>query len=77
MYNMISIVLLIAALNSIQHGNIWFGILLGGSGIFAIAGAIQSIIFRIDKILDSQVKIKIHYLVNDDISVDFEKIENK
>lgn len=50
MYNIISIILLIASLNCISQGKEWFAILLAGSVGFAIAGAIGSVKSAIDDI---------------------------
>lgn len=58
MYNLVSIILLIAALNSIQFGAEWFGVLIIASGIFAIAGAIGSVSSRLGDLYYTTIKKK-------------------
>lgn len=74
MYNTFSIIFLFSALVSIGRVEFKEFIFLCLVSVgFAIAGSIQSLIFRIDKILDSQLKIKIRNLINNDTVIDFEK----
>ena len=47
MFNVISIVLLVASINCISYGIEWFRVLIFASAAFAIAGAIGSISSRL------------------------------
>ena len=58
MYNIISIILLIAAINSIHYGVEWFGVLIFASAAFAIAGAIGSISSRLGDLYLTTIKKK-------------------
>ena len=58
MYSIVSIILLIAALNSIQFGIEWFKVLIFASAAFAIAGAIGSISGRLGDLYLTIIKKK-------------------
>lgn len=58
MYNIISIILLVAAVNSIQFGIEWFRVLIFASAAFAIAGAIGSVSSRLGDLYLTTIKKK-------------------
>lgn len=58
MYSIISIILLITAINCIQLGIEWFKVLIFASAIFAIAGALGSISSRLGDLYFMIIKKK-------------------
>lgn len=58
MCNIISGILFIAAINCINVGIEWFAVLLIASGIFAIAGALGGIGYRLDNLMNIRFKKK-------------------
>ena len=58
MFNVISIVLLIASINCISHGVEWFRVLIFASAAFAIAGSIGSLSSRLGDLYLTTIKKK-------------------
>ena len=58
MFNIISIVLLIASINCISYGIEWFRVLIFASAVFAIAGSIGSISSRLGDLYLITIKKK-------------------
>ena len=58
MFNIISIVLLVASINCISYGIEWFRVLIFASAAFAIAGAIGSISSRLGDLYLTTIKKK-------------------
>ena len=71
MFNVISIVLLIASINCISLGIEWFKILIFASAAFAIAGAIGSISSRLGNLYLTTIKKKDQ--LDGSIEIKFEK----
>ena len=58
MFNIISIVLLVASINCISYGIEWFRVLIFASAVFAIAGSIGSISSRLGDLYSTTIKKK-------------------
>ena len=58
MFNIISIVLLVASINCISHGVEWFRVLIFASAAFAIAGSIGSVSSRLGDLYLTTIKKK-------------------
>ena len=58
MFNIISIVLLVASINCISYGIEWFRVLIFASAAFAIAGAIGNISSRLGDLYLTTIKKK-------------------
>ena len=58
MFNIISIVLLVASINCISYGVEWFRVLIFASAAFAIAGSIGSLSSRLGDLYLTTIKKK-------------------
>lgn len=58
MFSIISIVLLVASINSISYGVEWFRVLIFASAAFAIAGSIGSVSSRLGDLYLTTIKKK-------------------
>lgn len=58
MFNIISIVLLVASINCISYGVEWFKVLIFASAAFAIAGSIGSVSSRLGDLYLTTIKKK-------------------
>ena len=58
MFNIISIVLLVASINCISYGVEWFRVLIFASAAFAIAGSIGSVSSRLGDLYLTTIKKK-------------------